>query len=62
MGGQRRNRLRFKAKKNHKKGHRVNDPATYRNKRKRTAAFHSIKEDLEDDIVVPDWYLALVRD
>lgn len=47
MGGQMKNRLKFKAKKTHKKGHRVNDPATYRNKRKRTAVFYPITDDLE---------------
>ncbi len=47
MGGARRNRRRFKAKKTHKKGHRVNDPTTYLNKRKRAAIFHSIEDDLD---------------
>lgn len=48
MGGAKQYIERMKNKKNHKKGHKVNDPATYRNKHKRAVVFHSIFEDLAE--------------
>lgn len=42
MGGQIRNKRRFKLNKSHVKGHRVNYPKTFSNKRKPVIVFRSI--------------------
>lgn len=48
MGGQMRNKRKFKLKKSQKKGRKVNDPKTFRNIHKRAVVFHSIFEDIEE--------------
>lgn len=48
MGGAGTYSRRMRNNKNHKKGRRVNDPATYRGKHKRAVVFYSIVDDLDE--------------
>lgn len=48
MGGAGKYSRRMRNNKNQKTGHKVNDPATYRTKHKRTAVFHSLLDDFDE--------------
>lgn len=43
-------RLKMKNQKKHPGGNKVNDPKTYRHKRKQMAVFHSVLDDLIDEL------------
>ncbi len=47
MGGQKRNRRKFRAKKISHHWKKVNDPATAKANKRRVYPFHSIKNDLD---------------
>lgn len=48
MGGQKGNRRKFRAKKISHHWNKVNDPKSFRNKRKRMTIFYSIFDDFDE--------------